>query len=215
MGECENGIPHNDKYRNTIKGEDMNNTNFKISDDRHAKLSKIPDKIPILPLRNIVAYPYSMLPLAVGIARSVKLVEDVYEGNRMIGLVSMKDPSIEEPVPGQVYEIGTVAKIHKVIRNSDDNLQVFVEGLERFKIDQWLDTEPYLSARISLLPDIVEEDIELDALHRSLRTLAQEVVALLPNMPEEASTFLNLVVDPVYLLYLVAANACMELKEGQ
>jgi len=193
----------------------MNNTNIKASEERKQKLSKIPDKIPILPLRNIVAYPYSMLPLAVGIARSVKLIEDVYEGNRIIGLVSMKDPAIEEPVPGQVYEIGTVAKIHKVIRNSDDNLQVFVEGLERFKVNQWIDTEPYLSAGISLIPDIVEEDIELDALHRSLRTLAQEVVALLPNMPEEASTFLNLVVDPVYLLYLVAANSRMELKDGQ
>lgn len=193
----------------------MNNPEFKPSEERKEKLANIPGEIPILPLRNIVAYPYSMLPLAVGIKRSIKLVEDVYKGNRLIGLVTMKDPAIEEPVPGQIYEIGTVAKIHKVIRNADDNLQVFVEGLERFKVEQWLGTEPYLRAGITLLPDVVEEGIELDALHRSLRSLAQEVVDLLPNMPEEASTFLNLVVDPVYLLYLVAANARLEIKDGQ
>ena len=76
----------------------MNNPKFMLSEEREDKLAKIPTEIPILPLRNIVAYPYSMLPLAVGIARSIKLIEDIYEGNRIIGLVTMKDPAIEEPM---------------------------------------------------------------------------------------------------------------------
>jgi ATP-dependent Lon protease len=178
-------------------------------------LKEIPKELPILPLRNIVAYPYTILPLAVGIPRSMKLIEDVLQGNHLIGLVSMKDPAIEEPVPGQVYEIGTVAKVHRSLRTPDDQLQVIVEGLERFHIKHWLNTEPYLTARIEIMPDVIEQGIELDALKHSLKNLAQEVVSLLPNVPEEAGSFLNLVEDPCYLVYLVASNARLGVLKGQ
>jgi len=86
-------------------------------------------------------------------------------------------------------------------------MQLIARGLERFRIEKWLGIEPYLRARIELLPDVVESGIELDALQHSLRCLAQEVVALSPNLPEEASTFLEFVEDPRYLAYLVAGHA--------
>jgi ATP-dependent Lon protease len=175
----------------------------------------IPKELPILPLRNTVAFPFSIIPLAVGIARSVRLVEEALQGERLVGLVAMKDSSIEEPKPGQVYETGTVAKIHQVHRSPDKSLQVIVEGLERFRIENWTETEPYLRARIALAPLVSEEGVELDALVRSLRDLSREVIELSPNLPDEASTLLNQVQDPRYLAYLVASNARLQVTEGQ
>jgi ATP-dependent Lon protease len=142
-------------------------------------------------------------------------VEDALEGNRTIGLVAMKDSSIEEPQPGQVYEVGTVAKVHQMHRAPDKSLQVIVEGLERFRIERWLGSEPYLQARIAVAPDVLEQGVELDALVRSLRDLAEEVVTLSPNLPDEAGKLLNQVEDPRYLTYLIAANAGLQIDEGQ
>ena len=97
---------------------------FMQPDDSNDRVASIPRDLPILPLRNTVAYPFSVLPLVVGVPRSVKLIEDALQGNRLIGLVSMKDGSVEEPLPGQVFEIGTVAMIHRVVRAPDNTLQV-------------------------------------------------------------------------------------------
>ncbi|NOZ28289.1 MAG: endopeptidase La [Chloroflexi bacterium] len=178
-------------------------------------LKRLPEELPILPLRNTVAVPFAIMPLAVGIPRSVKLVEDALAGNRLVGLVAMKDPSIEEPMPGEVYEVGTVALIHKVIHTSDGTLQVIIQGLERFKIDTWTETEPYLKARISLAPDQVSDDLETEALHRSLVQLAKEVMALMPNLPEGMSAFLDQIDNPRQLVYMIAANARMEVEQEQ
>jgi ATP-dependent Lon protease len=155
------------------------------------------------------------MPLLVGVPRSVKLIEDSLKGDRLIGLITMKDPSIEEPQPGQVHEIGTVAKVFKVSRSPDETMQVVIHGIERFRVEHWLETKDYLRARIKLIPDAVEQDVEMDALERSLRDLAQEVIALSPNLPDEVGTFLNQIKDPRYLAYLVAANAQMEIDLGQ
>jgi len=178
-------------------------------------VGSIPNNLPILPLRNTVAYPFSILPLAVGIPRSVKLVEDALEGDNVVGLVAMKDASIEEPLPEQIYEIGTVARIFNVVRTPDKTMQVIIQGLERFRVERWLGTEPYLRARIALIPDVVDPNLELDALQRSLRDLAKEVISLSPNLPDEVGQFLDQVHDPRYLTYLVAANAQLDIEKGQ
>jgi ATP-dependent Lon protease len=175
----------------------------------------IPSELPILPLRNTVAFPFSVLPLSVGVPRSVKLIKEAIKGDHLIGLVAMKDGSIEEPKPGQVYEIGTAAKIYNVVESPDHTLQVIVQGLERMRVDNWLETDPYLRARISLLPDTIEPGVELDALQRSLRELAQEVISLSPNLPDEVGKFLNQIEDPRYLTYLVAANSRLEISKAQ
>lgn len=179
------------------------------------RVDSIPNKLSILPLRDTIAFPFSILPLTVGIPRSVKLVEEALEGDRLIGLLAMKDSSIEEPQPGQMYEIGTVAKVHQVHRMPDKGLQVIVEGIERFRVKHWVGTEPYLRAEIILAPDEVEQGLELDALQRSLRDLAQEVIALSPSLPDEAGKLLNQVQDPRYLTYLVAANVRLQIADGQ
>ncbi|RMD70626.1 MAG: endopeptidase La, partial [Gammaproteobacteria bacterium] len=177
--------------------------------------AQIPEELPILPLRNTIAYPFLVLPLSVGIPRSIQLIEDALQGDRLIGLVAMKDPTIETPMPGEVYEVGTVATIHRVSRGPDNSMQVVVEGIERFRVEEWTQTEPYLKARIALAPEIVEPDVELDALKRSLQDLTREVVALSPHLPEEVSKFLAQVEEPRHLLYLVAANMRLSVEEGQ
>jgi ATP-dependent Lon protease len=187
-----------------------------IKPEEHAQsVASIPHVLPILPLRNIVAYPFSILPLAVGIPRSVKLVEDSLQGDHIVGLVAIKDASIEEPLPEQIHEIGTAARIFNVVRTPDNTMQVIIQGLERFRIERWLGTEPYMRAQIALIPDVVDPSIELDALQRSLRDLAKEVISLSPHLPDEVGQFLDQVHDPRYLTYLVAANARLDIEKGQ
>ncbi len=175
----------------------------------------IPKELPVLPLRSTVIFPFAVTQLSVGIPRSVKLVEEALQGESLIGLVAMKDAAVEEPAPGQVYETGTVGRIIRVVRAPEGSMQVLIQGLERFRIDSWLEPRPYLRAHIQLLADETQADLELEALQRSLRDVARDVIELSPNLPKEASNFLDMVEDPRQLAYLVAANIQMELKEAQ
>ncbi|MGD8367269.1 MAG: endopeptidase La [Desulfobacterales bacterium] len=180
-----------------------------------ADTEKLPDELPILPLRNTVAFPGTVLPLAVGIQRSVKLVQDAAAGDRLVGLVAMRDPNIKEPMPGQTYEVGTVARIDHVHESDEKGLQVIVRCLERFRILHWVGDTPYLKAKVATAPAETEEDLEIDALFRSLRELAQEVVDLSPNFPKEAGEFIGNVKDPRYLVNLAATNAGLEIEAAQ
>ncbi|MGD1999334.1 MAG: endopeptidase La [Desulfobacterales bacterium] len=185
------------------------------SETRPQTKTDIPSELPILPLRNTVAFPFSMMPLSVGIPRSVNLVNDALNGDRLIGLVGMKYPEIEEPLPGQTYEVGTIAKVEHVTRSADNSLQVIVQGIERFRIDYWIADKPYLKAHIAIAPDKIEKDLELDALQRNLRELAQQVVALSPKFPKEVADYLSQVKDPRYLVYLVASGTGLEVLKAQ
>jgi ATP-dependent Lon protease len=156
-----------------------------------------------------------MMPLSVGIPRSVNLVNDALKGDRLVGLVGMKYPEIEEPLPGQTYEVGTIAKVEHVTRSADNSLQVIVQGIERFRIDYWMADKPYLKAHIAIAPDKIEKDLELDALQRSLRELAQQVVALSPKFPKEVGDYLSQVKDPRYLVYLVASGTGLDVLKAQ
>jgi len=176
---------------------------------------KIPEELPILPLRNTVAFPFTVLPLAVCIERSVKLVQDAVQGDRLIGLVAMNNPKIKEPKPGQTFEVGTLARVEHMMRGPDNSLQVLVHGLERFRIEYWTGDEPYLKARVKPAPVQIESDLELDALQRSLRDIAKEVVMLSPNFSQEAGEFLNQVDSSRQLVNIVATNAGLDLKSAQ
>jgi ATP-dependent Lon protease len=175
----------------------------------------VPKELPILPLRETVAYPFSVLPLSVGIPRSVKLVEDAMQGDNLVGLLLSRDKSAEEPVPGQIHEVGTMARILRVVRGEDGTMQVVVQGLERFRVMHWISPDQYLRARVAASPEIVESDLEIEALMSSLKDLGREVVELSPNIPNEAARFLATVTDPRYMAYLVAANGQFEPEDGQ
>ena len=182
----------------------------------HAQLIEdIPEEIPILPLRNIVAFPYSILPLSIGIPRSEKLIEDAIKGNRIVGLITSKDPDIEEPQPGQIYDTGTVASISRVFQAPNNTLNVVVQGLERFRIKYRTNEDPYLMAKIGLAPEKVEESVELEAQIHSLKELARDIIKLSSKWPDDIASYLDQVQDPRYLVYMAAANSGLGVEEAQ
>ncbi|MFC1883995.1 endopeptidase La [Thermodesulfobacteriota bacterium] len=186
-----------------------------MPNDNSTNIKEFSKEISILPLRDTVVYPSSLVPLLVGIKRSVQLINDSLEGDSIVGLATMKDSSIQEPGPDQIYKVGTLAKVDRVKRDSENNLHIMVQGLERFRIDKWTGDDPYLKAEITILPDVAEEDMELDALKRSLVELAQEVVNLSPQLPNEVGGFLSQIDDPKHLTYLVASYSNLDVHRAQ
>ena len=188
---------------------------FKLENGTPEHIHRIPEELPILPLRNTVVFPFVVMPIAVGIPRSVKLIERAVETDRLIGLVGMKDPSIEEPGPEDVFSVGTVALVQRVMRGDDDTLTVLVQGLERFKVTEWLPADPYLRARIRTAPEAVEDSVEMDALTRTLLDLARRLASHMPQVPDEIVDFLGRIQDRRLLVYLIAANIRMEVETAQ
>jgi len=139
-----------------------------VDDDEQEEAPSIPEVLPILPLKNTVVYPIPiLLPLLVGLPRSIKLVDDVMLGNRLLGLVALKDASIDEPKPDDLYTYGSAASIARFAKAPDGTVRIFVQGIERLKIVEFTQTEPYLMARVELVPDVVEEGVEIEALMRN------------------------------------------------
>ena len=181
-------------------------------DDREAKL---PDTLPVLPLRGLVVYPYQALPLMVGQPRSVKLVDDAMRGDRLVALVAQHDPSIENATPDQVRRVGTAARILQLLRRPDGGLMVAVQGLERIKIDEYTGEDPYLTAKISSYPDQPEESLEVEALRRNAVTDFQKLVGLAQYLPEELSTVVMNLDDTRQLIYLIASSLQVDLEVRQ
>lgn len=178
----------------------------------------IPPELPILPLRGVVVYPMMWLPLTVGQERSIRLVDDALAESadqRIIGLVTSRDPELEEPSPDQVYQIGTAAMVHRMLRAPDGTVRLIVQGLERIRINRFLQSEPYLRAEVEILPDDEEESLEQEALMRTTQELFRRLVALVPHMPEELETAAINATSARQLVYLVAASVRMEPSQAQ
>ena len=174
-----------------------------------------PSELPILPLRNTVAFPFIIMPLSIGVPRSINLIRAAIKDNSLIGLIVSKEPENEEPGPEQLYETGVLARIHRVVRGEKDSLQVIVQGIERFKVESWNQSEPFMTAKISMAPDIVEEDkaTEIEALKRRILELSHAIVEHLPQVPNEISQFLDQIENPRTIVYTIASNMRMDLEE--
>ncbi len=178
-------------------------------------VQRIPDEVPILPLRNTVAFPYIVMPLAVGIPRSVQLIEEADKEGRIVGLVAMQDSSVEIPDSTQVYSVGTAAIIHRIMHSDDGTLTVFIQGLERFRVVEWTAEEPYLRARIELAADAVDDSVVEEALRRNLLDIATRLAELIPQFPDEAVRFIQQLTDSRLLVYLIASNMRIDMEEAQ
>jgi ATP-dependent Lon protease len=165
----------------------------------------IPDVLPVLPLRDAVVFPLTAAPLAVGQARSVRLVDDVMRGDRLLALVAQRDPTTEPAMPEALYPLGTVAMIHQLARAPDGSVRLMVQGIERVKLVDWVSTEPYLVARIQAAPDQVEPATELDALRRAAADIFRRLVEASPEMPDELGVAAESFTDPRHLVYFVAS----------
>ena len=175
----------------------------------------IPDELAILPLRNVVAYPLMWIPLTVGQARSIRLVDDVVVNKKMIGLASSKEPQLEEPAPDQLYQMGTAAIVHRMIKAPDGSIRLVVQCVERIRITEFVGEEPYLVARVEAAPDQIEESMEIEALSRNATDLFRRLISLVPQLPDElVMTAMNMD-DSRGLAYLIASSVRMEIEEAQ
>ncbi len=186
-----------------------------MPDEPQKDMPDIPELLPILPLRNVVVFPHTFVPLTVGQPRSIQLVDEAAVGTRIIGLVAMKDPGIEVPGPEDVYKVGTAAYIHRMIKGPDGNVGLFVQGLERIEITEWVTEEPYLKAKVRTLPEKAELTIELQALMRNAADLFRRMVELVPTLPQELMQAALNIDDPVQLAYFIASNIRMDLEDAQ
>src|SRR2546422_657616 len=147
----------------------------------------VPDILPILPLRAAVVFPHAMSPLAAGRVSSKRLIEDAAKQSRLIAVVMQRDPSDEEPGASGLHPIGTLAMIHRVLKQPDGTLRLIVQGVGRLRVVEVVETTPYLRARVEFLSDVpaAEQDVEAEALVRSATALFEKVVALSPALPDE------------------------------
>ncbi len=124
------------------------------------QVSDMPEQLPILPLRGVVVYPHTAVPLTIGQPRSIKLVDDAVAGTRMIGLVASKKPELETPGPEDLYSFGTLAAVQRLFRAPDGTIRLIVQGLARFELGEFVSLEPFLKAKIAFRPEAVEEGVE-------------------------------------------------------
>ncbi|UCG55906.1 MAG: endopeptidase La [Phycisphaerales bacterium] len=176
---------------------------------------RLPEVIGILPVRNAVAYPGTVTPLAIGRDRSKALLADAQPTDSVIGLLTQRSPDTDRPDFRQLYTVGTAASVLKIIRMPQGSINIVVHGTSRFKVVKQIATEPYLKARIRRLQSVTRMTKKLQALMVSVRQAANRVIELSPNVPEEASVLLENIEDPSALADFLAANLSLDISVKQ
>jgi ATP-dependent Lon protease len=176
---------------------------------------ELPRALPVLPLKETVVFPDSATPLAVGQERSIKLIDDVVAKDRLLALVTVKNPDVEQPGWEDLHDVGTAAIVHKLIKVPDGTLRILVQGIERIKLDAPVQDDPYLVGEFTPLPDVVEETPELEALTRNVQMLYGRIVGLVPYLPAELELAAANVDDPSALSHLVASTLRLKTEEKQ
>ncbi len=196
------------------KEEEDGNTENK--EPTETEKSKIPEVVPILPLRGVVVYPQTAVPLTIGQPRSIRLVDDVSVTNdKLVGLVAAKNPELENPGPTDLFPIGTIATVHRLFRAPDNTIRLLVQGMMRFRIIEIIGEEPYLQAKVEVLPETVETGLEIEALARTARDQFEQISQLTPSIPRELVASISQIEDPLQTIYTIANFQRIELKEAQ
>jgi len=176
---------------------------------------EIPSTLAVLPLKETVIFPQSVSPLAIGQERSIRLVDDTLEGERMLALVTVKDKDVDEPGWDDLYEIGTAAVVHQMIRVPDGTLRILVQGVGRIRLQGHVQDDPYLVGEFEVVPDVVEETPELEALTRSVQDEFARLISLVPYLPSELELAAANVDDPGALSHLVVSTLRLKTEEKQ
>ncbi|HET7118797.1 MAG TPA: endopeptidase La [Hanamia sp.] len=176
----------------------------------------IPAELPLLPLRNTVLFPGVVIPITVGRDKSIKAVNDAYKADKLVGVVSQKDSLVEEPAIKDLVNIGTVAKILKLIKMPDGGTTVIIQGKKRFQIDEITSDDPYFKAKITVLKDEeLKDDNDFEAMVSSIKELSGQIIQLSPNMPSEATIILKNIENPSFLIHFVSSNLNSNIVEKQ
>ena len=185
-------------------------------DNGNADEQPIPAEIAILPLRNTVLFPGVVIPITVGRDKSIKAVNDAYKTDKLIGVIAQKDSTVEEPEATDLEDIGTVAKIVKLIKMPDGGTTIIIQGRKRFKMDEITSVDPYFKARITTLDEeVLKDDADFDAMVGSIKDLAGQIISMSPNLPSEAGIILKNIENPSFLIHFVSSNLNSELKDKQ
>jgi ATP-dependent Lon protease len=176
---------------------------------------ELPATLPVLPLKETVVFPESMTPLAIGQERSIKLIDDVVGGDRLLALVTVRDEEADTPGWEDLYGVGTAAVVHKMIRVPDGTLRILVQGIRRVRLERRVLDEPYLVGEFVEFPDVVEESREVEALTRNVQSLFGRIIGLVPYLPEELQIAAANVDDPSALCHLVASTLRLKTEEKQ
>ncbi len=185
-------------------------------EDPNEDQQAIPAELPILPLRNTVLFPGVVIPITVGRDKSIKAVNDAYKADKLIGVIAQKDSTVEEPLVSDLEEIGTVAKIVKLIKMPDGGTTIIIQGRKRFKVEEITTEDPYFKAKIKVLADEnLKGDKDFEAMVGSIKDLAAQIMTLSPNLPSEAGIILKNIENPSFLIHFVSSNLNSEIKEKQ
>ncbi len=175
----------------------------------------IPTVLPILPIRNIVVFPGTVMPLNVGRQKSKNLLDEVMPGSKIIGVITQKNPDAEEPGPDDLNRVGVACQILKLFRLPDGNQSIIVHGLARIRLNSMAQTDPFLTGNVEVIEEKNPEGANIDALVASVRQQANRVIELSPNTPDEAAQVLNSITNPSALADFLAANLQTDVNEKQ
>ncbi|MFZ2904920.1 MAG: endopeptidase La [Cyclobacteriaceae bacterium] len=181
------------------------------------KQDDLPDQLSILPIKNTVLFPGVVIPITVGRQKSIRLVKKAYQGNRIIGVISQKNAAAEEPSTDDLYKVGTVARIIKMLVLPDGNTTIIIQGKNRFSIKEYVQEEPYLSAKVELLvePAFDAKSKETKALAQSLRDAAFKILKLNPEIPQEAHVALDNIQSIQFLIHFLSSNLNTDVSDKQ
>jgi ATP-dependent Lon protease len=186
-------------------------------DEKEINNELLPETLPILSLRNTVLFPGVVIPITAGRDKSIKLIDDANKGSKVIGVVSQKDETIEDPTAKDIYETGTVARILKVLKMPDGNTTVIIQGKKRFKVAEVLTEEPYINATVREMPESapIDNNQEFSAIIDSIKELALQIIRQSPNIPSEASFAINNIESNSFLVNFVSSNMNISVKDKQ
>ena len=186
-------------------------------DEDRMNLEEVPDKLPILPLRNNVLFPGVVIPITLGRDKSIKLIQDAYKGNKIIGVVSQIDSNVEEPQYADLFKIGTVAQIIRMLKMPDGSSTIIIQGKKRLKLVEELSAEPYLVAKIEEFEEkrLKKMSKESLALFDSLKDLALNIIKNSPNIPSEAAFAIKNIESPNFLVNFISSHMNAEVDQKQ
>ncbi len=179
--------------------------------------SEVPDTLPILPLRNTVLFPGVILPISVGRKQSMKLIRDIYKKSKILGTVAQKNPDNDSPGFSDLYSVGTVAQILRILEMPDGTTSVIIQGKRRIKLEEQVSENPYLIARVKQLTDRkpVKKDSEFEAIVGSLKDLSLRIIKLSSNIPPEASFAVKNIESSTFLINFIGSNSDIKLQTKQ
>ena len=175
----------------------------------------LPREMPVLPLRDLVAFPFLIMPLVVGREKTIRLIDEALVKDRLVALITQQNATVEDPKPSDLYEVGTAASIIRMLRFPDNTMRVLVRGISRIRAVAYTQTEPYMKARVEEIKDVATKSVEMQALTRSVSQQFQKMVSLVPNLPEEMQVVAMNIDDPGQLADLVASALNLRPAEKQ